>query len=120
MKIPSVFADNTTMLKNHTIKTHMFCLLLRTALGILIITGKMPINVIYILCVSVIIMFGNKYFKLPNVWKVYLRTIFVYAVVLFLTYVYGDKYRHISGTLLIVDVLLSIQSRHIFERLSLL
>ena len=120
MKIPSVFADNTTMVKNHTIKTHMFCLILRTTLAILIITGKMPINVIYFLCVSVIIMFGQKYFKLPNVWKVYLRTIFTYSVVLVLTYLYGDKYRQVSGTLIIADVLLSIQSRHIFERLSLL
>lgn len=118
--IPTVYADNTTIIKNHSIRTHMFCLVLRTYLALLIINGTMPLKYIYSLCIFVILVFGNKYFKMPNVWKVYLRTVFTYSVILILTYIYGNRYRQLSGALMIVDVLLSIQSRHIFERLSLL
>jgi hypothetical protein len=114
------FSDPTTILKNHTIGTHMFCLLLRTFLAIMIMNGTMQLLHIKILCVMVIVIFGIKYFRLPHVWKVYLRTMFTYGVVLILTCMYGNKYRVVSGSLIIGDVLLSIQSRHVFERISYL
>lgn len=116
--IAEIFQDPTTIIKGHTILTHLPCLLLRSGIAVSILTGVLPDIPLYILCIGVIIVFGGKYVSLPNVWKVYLRTIFVYAIVLLLTYFYGDKYRHVSATLVFVDVLMAIQSRHIFERLS--
>jgi hypothetical protein len=118
--IPKIFADNTTIYKNHSIRTHIFCLLFRALLGIMVINGTLSRNMIYILTIFVILFFGRRYTQLPRVWKVYPRVIFTYSIVLALTYFYGDKYRHVSGTLMIVDAMLSLQSRHIFERLSYL
>jgi hypothetical protein len=120
LQIPEIFRDNTTIIKNHSIKTHIVCILLRIILGILVINKTLSINLIILLSLFVITMFGYKYFKLPNVWKVYFRTVLIYSIVLILTLKYGDNYRQISGTLIIVDSLMGLQSRHIFERLSLL
>ena len=118
--IPEILRDNTTIVKNHSIKTHIFCILLRILLGILIINKTLPINIILLLSLFVMVTFGYKYFKLPNVWKVYLRTVLIYFTVFVLIFKYGDDYRQVCGTLLIVDAMMGLQSRHIFERLALL
>jgi hypothetical protein len=119
-KILKEFGDPTTIVKNHNIGTHMVCLLIRTFIAIMIMNGVMPLIYIKILCGLVIWVFGMKYFKLDMVWKVYLRTVFTYGVVLLLSCMYGNKFRVVCGSLIIGDVLLSIQSRHIFERISYL
>jgi len=115
----TIFQDNTTIIKNHTMKTYIFCVLLRILLGLLIITNKLSKNKIIILSILVILVFLQKYIKLPLVWKVYLRTILTYTTVLILT-ILNNNYNHISGTLIIVDALMGLQSRHIFSRLSIL
>ena len=62
-------------------------------------------------------MFTYKFFKLPNVWKVYLRTVLFYAIVFFLVTKYENKYNNVAGTLIIVDALMGLQSRHMFEQI---
>ena len=117
----TIFQDNTTIIKNHTMKTYIFCVLLRILLGLLIITNKLSKNKIIILTILIILVFLQKYIKLPLVWKVYLRTILTYTTVLILTTLNNNNnYNHISGTLIIVDALMGLQSRHIFSRLSVL
>ncbi len=118
--IPEIFKDNTTIIKNHPVQNHLFCVFIRSLLGILIITNKINRTLILIICVFIVLGFLSKYFKLKNVWKVYMRTIFVYSIVLVLTLIYGDKYNTISGTLIIVDGLMGMQSRYIFDKMSLL
>jgi hypothetical protein len=118
--IPEIFRDNTTIIKNHPMQNHLFCVSIRSLLGILIITNKIKKKLLLIICVFIILGFLSKFFKLKNVWKVYMRTVFVYSIVLVLTFIYGDKYNSISGILIIVDGLMGLQSRHIFDRMSLL
>lgn len=118
--IPENLRDNTTIVKNHSIKTHIFCILLRIIIGLLIITNSMPKNVIQIICIIIILMFSYKFVAVPNVWKVYLRTIISYAVVLFLITKYDDKYNSVAGTIIIMDSLMGLQSRHIFEKIGFL
>jgi hypothetical protein len=120
LQIPSIFSDNTTTIKNHSIKTHIFCILLRLIIGFLIINNTLPRELILILSALIVTFFTYKYFKLPLVWKVYLRTVLVYLTVFVLIFKYHDKYRLVCGTLIMVDSLMGLQSRHIFERLSLL
>ena len=122
-----IFQDNTTIVKNHTIKTYIFCVLFRILLGLLVITNKLRKNLIIIISLSAIIIFLYKYFKLPLVWKVYLRTILIYTTVLILTVLStrslnnrDNNYNNISGTLIIIDALMGLQSRHIFSRISVL
>ena len=122
-----IFQDNTTIIKNHTMKTYIFCVLFRILLGLLIITNKLSKKLIIIISLLVIIIFLYKYFKLPLVWKVYLRTILIYTTVLILTVLStrsldnrDNNYNNISGTLIIIDALMGLQSRHIFSRISLL
>lgn len=118
--IPEVFRDNTTIVKNHPMRNHLFCVSLRSILGILVISNKINKNILLIISFLVLVMFLAKFFKLPNVWKVYMRTVIVYAIVFILTLKFGDQYNSVSGTLIIVDALMGLQARHIFDRLSLL
>jgi TRAP-type C4-dicarboxylate transport system permease large subunit len=118
--IPELLRDNTTIIKNHTIKTHIFCILLRIIIGLLIITDNIPKVVIQLLCLFVIIVFLYKFFKIEHIWKVYLRTVLTYGIVLFLVTQYNKKYNIVAGTLIIIDSLLGLQSRHIFEQIGFL
>lgn len=117
--IPEIFKD-TTIVKKHTQYTHLVCVLIRMTLGSLIILNKIPSTLILLLSLFIIIVFLNKFFKLKNVWKVYMRTVLTYIFVLLFTYFYKDKYYNLSGLLIIVDALMGLQSRHHFDRLGLL
>jgi hypothetical protein len=118
--IPEIYKDNTTIRKNHTEYTHLFCVLIRITIGSLIILDKIPVLFVLLLSLFVIGMFSYKYFKLKNVWKVYLRTILIYSLVGISAYIYKEKYNNINGLLIIIDALMGLQSRHHFDRLGLL
>ncbi len=118
--IPEIYKDNTTIKKDHTQYTHLFCVLLRITIGSLLILNKIPNIVIIILSVLTVIMFLNKFLKLQNVWKVYMRTVLVYGLVAVSSLIYKEKYNNLAGLLIIVDALMGLQSRHHFDRLGLL
>ena len=118
--IPEIYRDNTTIVKNHSMINHVGCVIIRIGLGILVLNNTIPTNILGIFCLFIVLGFGNKFFKLPNVWKVYIRTVLVYATIGLLILLYGNKYTTVYGTLIIVDALMGLQSRHIFDRLSLL
>lgn len=117
--IPEIYRDNTTS-KNNTQYTHLGCVLLRIGLGSLIILNKIPSTIILLICIVVVLFFLNKFLKLKNVWKVYLRTILVYTLIGISSIFYKEKYNQLSGLLIIVDSLMGLQSRHHFDRLGLL
>ncbi len=118
--IPEVYRDNTTMVKNHSTYSHLGCVILRCVLGVLVINKTIPTKILLILSLIIAIGFAYKYFKLKNVWKVFSRTVIVYAIIAILILKYNDKYSTVYGILIIVDALMGLQSRHIFDRLSLL
>jgi hypothetical protein len=118
--IPPVFRDNTTLIKNHPMRNHLFCVGIRSALGVLVMSNKINNKLLIVLSALVVIIFLNKFFKLPQVWKVYMRTVLVYFIIFLLAFKFGEKYNTVIGTLIIVDALMGLQSRHIFDRLSLL
>lgn len=118
--IPGLLQDPITIVKNHTLKTYIICVLLRITLGLLIITNKIPKNILIIICLFIIITFSYKFYKLEKVWKVYLRTILVYTIVLGLILIFNNQYNQVSGILIIIDALMGLQSRHIFDRIGLL
>lgn len=117
--IPEIFKDNSLIIKDYSHNAHLGCVLLRMTIGSLIILNKIPSNYILILSLFVIIDKSIRFFKLPNVWKVYSRPVLIYTFVLIFTYLYKEKYNHLSGTLIIVDALMGLQSRHHFDRLGL-
>ena len=118
--IPEIYRDNTTIVKNHSMRNHVVCVIIRIGLGILVLNNTIPTKILAIFCLFIVAAFGNKFYKLPNVWKVYIRTVLVYATIGLLILLYDNKYTNVYGTLIIVDALMGLQSRHIFERLSLL
>ncbi len=118
--IPEVYRDNTTIVKNHSSYSHLGCVIFRSILGILVINKTIPTKILLILSLFIAISFTYKYFKLRNVWKVFSRTIIVYTIIAILILKYDDKYSTVYGILIIVDALMGLQSRHIFDRLSLL
>lgn len=117
-KIPPSLIDNTTIYNKHTAYTHLFCILLRIFIGLYLIQGKISPQMIMLLCIIVILIFGFKFSRQTPIWKNYLRTLLVYSTVFFLQYKKIDNKNSISGILIIVEALLAQQSRYITTNMS--
>jgi hypothetical protein len=111
MPIPDRLIDKTTIVKNHTVWTHMVCIIIRVTLGLLVLKNKIQLkNAQYIgLCVLCIFMY--KYINVSPIWKVYIRTLIVYTLVS--SSIKLELSKETIGILIIVDALLAVQSRHI-------
>ncbi len=118
--IPEILRDKTTLIKNHTLKTYIFCILLRISIGLLTIANSIPITILQILSIFVIVMFLYKFIKIEKIWKNYLRTVLIYSIVLFLITKYSTKYIELAGLLIIFDSLMGLQSYHTFNQIGYL
>ena len=118
--IPEILRDKTTIIKNHTLKTYIFCILLRILFGLLTMTNKIPISILQIISIIIIVMFSYKFIKIEKIWKNYLRTILIYSIILFIITKFDTKYIEIAGLLIIVDALMGLQSYHIFNQIGYL
>ncbi len=124
--IADEIVDKTTSLyPNHSVYTHLGCALLRVVLGSRIIgldpkhNRKSKKSIMFIL-VLVLIVFGSKliYTMVDGtnmIWKVYLRTLIAYTTALYM--LMRDR-ADIAGTVVIVDALMGVQSRHMASTLS--
>lgn len=130
--IPDRLIDRTTSYekngKSHTLYTHLFCIILRVLLG-LMVYYKMGMfkNPPYILFILIIIIFSNKLFLTQNkTWKVYLRTIIMYSIIIIMNLLDNrmnnfsgnaspsiGSNTNVSGLLIIMDAMMGLQSRHI-------
>lgn len=123
--IPVRLIDTTTIFarhnKKHTFYTHLFCVLLRTLLGLLIyfkigiFKSYKLITIFYIL---VIILFSNKLLITHNkTWKVYMRTIIFYILSIIINSaeykIFNKQPKNVTGLFVIFDAILGMQSRHI-------
>lgn len=125
LEIPDKYVDKTTVIKNHTILTHLPCLLLRITIGLFLIFYIKHINKLYLIIffAIIILMFSYKFFILPKTWKNYLRTVLVYTIGLILISLSSENIIStetaglVSGILVIVDALMGLQTRHIFSQI---
>lgn len=116
-EIADAIADKTTArYPNHTMNTHLGCVLLRVGIGLALIdpsASKHVSGIILILAVFVVIVFGFKHFgfvrKNTRVWKSYPRVVIVYAVI---AYLIKRGRLESAGTLAIVEAIMGLQSRH--------
>jgi hypothetical protein len=114
---------STSLYPDHTVYTHLGCVLLRTLVGVTLVksSGNSTARpLIIILMILSIVVFGYKYlFKVVKegnvVWKVYLRTLLAYVTSTYLTL---TGHSEIAGTILITDALMGVQSRHMASVLS--
>lgn len=111
--IPERLIDQTTIVKNHTWKGHLISVMARILLGILILNGYFQKNNLIILCLLIIIIFGNKFLFNPKTWKVYMRTVLSYSTIAIVQYYNITNANAISGTIAIADALMGLQSRYI-------
>jgi Na+-transporting NADH:ubiquinone oxidoreductase subunit NqrB len=105
-----------TFHKDHNVYTHLGCVLLRCVIGAIIILHTKNENtkqILMVFCMIIIIMFASKFINNSNnnivVWKAYLRPVIAYSAALGL--IYNDRY-DLSGTIIIVEALMGLQSRH--------
>lgn len=110
-----IYKDPTVTLSSY--KIYLICILIRISLGIAIINNIIHPKYLTIIGLMVVILFTPKYFKLPNVWKNYLRTIIVYGLLALGTISNGNAYNKQLGTLVIADALMGLQTRHIFNKI---
>ena len=60
--IPEILRDKTTIIKNHTLKTYIFCILLRIIIGLCVITNIIPLSILKLFVIFVIVIFLYKFF----------------------------------------------------------
>lgn len=110
--IADVVLDKTTMLyPNHTVYTHLGCVLIRICLGLVLLNsdlGTVHKKAFVCLFVAILLMFTVKYMTTKNVWKCYPRTLLAYSAGL-VSLARGAPSN--AGILVIVDALLGVQSR---------
>ena len=114
--LDNCLSDKTTIYKHHNIFTHLFCVLLRITIGLLLIFYKDKFNQNYLLILFSLLSLGFliKYLNVLvnniNIWKVYIRTSLIYGIGSYM--IYKNKYEE-AGILVIIDALMGLQSRHL-------
>lgn len=103
--IPERLVDKTTVVKNHTIYTHLFCVILRIFIGYFY--PRIPKKIFIMLAIFVVLTFGYKFFFNTGTWKNYLRTTLIYLLLIFIN---NDV---LAQSLIFMDALMAQQSRFI-------
>lgn len=115
-KLPSFFP------KQNSQERHLFCVLLRIFIGILILSDKISDEHILIFVILIIIGFGSKFLSYynnkQNKWKNYLRNTLSFLTILVLQKQKVPNKNQLSGLLIIVDALMGQQSRYITTNMS--
>lgn len=126
--IPERLIDITTKVAKeggqHTAYTHLFCILIRILIGLLIYYKYSIFKNYYfivILYILILLTFGNKLYITKNrTWKVYIRTIIFYSLNIIINSldkykykIYNNQPRNITGLFIIMDAIMGLQSRHI-------
>lgn len=114
--IPDELLDKSlSYYPNHTMLTHLGCVLLRVVIGLFIINVSDPKTKNILICILVvsIIVFGVKYMKIYNgdttLWKFYPRMILSYSTAIYLMM---KNKQDLAGMLVILDTVIAFQSRH--------
>jgi hypothetical protein len=116
MDIPAHLVDPTTLVKNHTMYTHLGCVALRCVLGLFFLLRYKQStneNIAFVSLFGVLLVFFlYKFFRVKS-WKVFLRTVITLAlsIILMLT-AEKETAGTAVGLLLIVDGLMGLQSRY--------
>jgi hypothetical protein len=116
MDIPEHLRDSTTFLTQHSVWTHLFCVLLRCLLAMYLWTAydsSRDRPFFTVLCITIITIFTFKYFNVRS-WKVFSRVVLVYTTILVVLHVVeSERAKTVAGMLVIVDALMGLQSRYI-------
>lgn len=111
----NIFKDPST--SNPPMWRYMGCVLIRTFLGLSLILNRFDAKYLIIIAVFAVALFTLKFVRYPNVWKNYARTVIVYLIAGLLSVFSPNTYNREIGTLIIVDALMGLQSRHIIEKI---
>lgn len=117
MDIPAHLVDSTTLVKNHTMYTHLGCVALRCVIGLFFLLQYQQStneNIAFFSLFGVLLVFFlYKFIFVNKTWKVFLRTIITLAlsIILMLT-AEKETAGTAVGLLLIVDGLMGLQSRY--------
>jgi hypothetical protein len=113
----------TARYPNHTIYTHLGCVLIRTLMGLILINAASNPQVrsaIIVIMILSLIVFGYKYLTRvvrdgDVMWKAYPRMLVAYSAA---TYLATTNRPEAAGIILIADALMGAQSRHMASVLS--
>lgn len=118
MDIPPSLVDTTTLLENHSEYSHFQSAIIRCLLGLYVLLKYeerfWERIVLTILLTSLLVFFVYKYIVINKTWKVYARVILTLTLAIFLLwFAKKETAKVVVGTLLFVDAMMGIQSRHI-------
>lgn len=107
-KLPDYLVDNnTTSIPNHTMYSHLICVLFRLIVG-LCAYNNYNTGIIILICILFILISGSRFINYKQNWKNYMRPLIVYSTSAILLH---KKHNQEAGILIMMDALLSQQSR---------
>jgi membrane-bound metal-dependent hydrolase YbcI (DUF457 family) len=117
MDIPHSLVDTTTLVKNHNEYTHFGSVLIRCLLGLYVLLyyeERLWERVVLTTLFGILLVFFvYKYVTIEKTWKVYARVILTLTLCILLLWVAKkETAKVVIGTLLFVDGMMGIQSRH--------
>lgn len=118
MDLPTNLIDTTTLIPNHSVYGHFFCILIRCLVALFYLMDYdnhyKKLHTLFLgVFVALTVFFVYKYYT-TKTWKVYARSVLTLVLVLVLLQVVpNDRGKTVAGTLLIVDAMMGLQSRYI-------
>lgn len=108
---------------HHTVFTHMGCVLIRSMIGITLMSRNLNDSTrsrIMFVMIMALIIFGSKYvFSVYMndvvLWKSYPRMLVAYTIALYLV---CRRQENLAGLIIVVDAIIAVQSRHTSSVLS--
>lgn len=103
--------------KPHPWFNHLMCVILRIVIGLIILNmDTITDNMILTYSTIVIMIFLSKFLFATPTWKVYIRTVILYAIILVN---YKNKnLKQIASSMIILDAVMGLQSRFIQSNIS--
>lgn len=120
----SLLVDTTTVFykntgKGHPWYTYIWCVILRITIGLVILyVNADSINNNYLAIYAFIVAFAffAKFMSVSPTWKIYLRTVLSYLIIV--ASYKQPQFKNIAGSMMIVDALMGLQSRLIQGNIS--
>jgi hypothetical protein len=114
--------DKTTLYykinkKSHPWYNHLMCVIFRIMIGLIILNiESVTNNMVLVYSTIVILIFLYKFIFAPPSWKVYIRTVLLYIIIVVN---YKNKnFKSIATAMIILDAIMGLQSRFVQGNIS--
>jgi hypothetical protein len=105
--------------KGHPWYTYIWCTILRITIGLILLhlqSNQINNNYLAVYAFAVAFAFFSKFLTVSPTWKVYMRTVLCYTIIVASRN--HPNFKDIAGSIMIIDAIMGLQSRFIQGNIS--